>query len=123
MRPASGLESNDQAIAEVLTLIPVDASSEMPGVANPIHEIQTRGVLRRRTDAAFTSGGEAVPGRLAPCAESLTATFARADLPWAISCGDRIRRGGDEAVYEVKEIIPDGVRDITAVVSAIQMLA
>jgi hypothetical protein len=47
----------------------------------------------------------------------MAVTFSRASLPWDLRCGDEIRRGGDEAIYEITAVVPDGVSLVTAVVS------
>ena len=43
-----------------------------------------------------------------------TASILRASLPWTLKSGDRITRCCDSAVFEIKDVVPDGVSRIIA---------
>lgn len=95
------------AITEILTLVPRGAESCAPGITSPVHEIEARGVLNHCTIDR--------PPVDEP-SERMAITFSRASLPWDLQCGDEIRRSGDQSVYEITAVVPEGVCLVTAVV-------
>lgn len=105
-------DMTNEAIAEILTLVPRGDAPCAPGIMSPVHEIEARGVLNHcKTDRAFADGRP----------ERMAVTFSRASLPWDLRCGDEIRRSGDEAIYEITAVVPEGVSLITAVVSPVRL--
>jgi hypothetical protein len=99
----------EEAIAEVLTLVPHDDAPCAPGIMSPVREIRARGVLNH---CSVDRTADMSP-------EQLAVTFARASLPWDLRCGDEIRRSGDEATYEIIAVLSEGASLVTAVASPV----
>jgi hypothetical protein len=110
------LESSFETVTEIMTLVPRDAEACAPGVTSPIHEIEARGVLNHCSVDGTRMGYSRERGER----ERMAVTFSRASLPWDLKCGDEIRRSGDEKVYEILEVVPEGVSLVTALVLPIR---
>jgi hypothetical protein len=122
MKTQHPLEFDDQAVMEVVTLIPRDASAGAPGMTTPVHQLETRVALRLRNVQRMTIGDDSSDDDLSPNA-FVTATFPLGALPWTLSRGDWIRRQGDDVDYEIVELFPDGVSHVTAVVEPVRSFA
>lgn len=101
-----------EAQSETLTIVPADTDSRSAGVACPIHEVEIAGALSEALVRPAIVGEAAEPRGAAAATCVTTASIARASLPWALHRGDRVRRQRDGAIFEIKDILPEGAANL-----------
>jgi len=102
----------DQNFGERLTLIACLSRPNFPTEPDRATKpVTLQGVFSLRSELAFKSGGSPGRGDAPGLVESRkpVASFAHADLPWAIQRGDRVKRETTGESYEVTRVEPDGV--------------
>jgi hypothetical protein len=103
------------AFGEPVLLIPCDKQPNMQAQPQREHAVSLVAVFSWRSALALKTGNLAMNrgegGGLVETRDPI-ATFARADLPFAIDHGDQIERCCDGALFEVKHTEPDGVSKV-----------
>jgi hypothetical protein len=112
-------QSINDAFGEALEITPCHARPNYPSEPYLDKAVTLCGVISQRSHVGFQMAGSRLNARVET--EPLCASFARLDLPFAITHGDRIRRLCDGQLYEVASVRDDDVSRVEAELKCLGM--